>query len=147
MDCTKARELFVDFHDGVLSKRGCSELEEHLGTCDPCAGEWATYHKTMNELSGLHYVVPEQGFTSRVKKTIDRRSRGRFFGSEPSHSLRFAIISFILILFFLLAYYYFSTGIEVKEIRPDGDRSSQTDKEIQSGNGRLPSEHGRKNIH
>jgi hypothetical protein len=99
----------------------------------------------MNELSGLHYVVPEEGFTSRVKKTIDRRSRGRFFGSEPSHSLKFAIVSFILILFFLLAYYYFSIGIEVKEIRPDGDRSSQTEQEIQSGNGRLPSEYGRRN--
>ena len=147
MDCTKAKELFADYQDGVLSKKGCSPLEEHLKTCDSCAGEWATYHKTMNEISGLHRVGPADGFTSRVKKTIDRRSRGRFFGSEPSHSLKFAIGSFVLILFFLLAYYYYSQGIEVKEIRPNDDQSAQNEKGNQSKNGKLPSERGRKKNH
>jgi anti-sigma factor RsiW len=145
MDCTKAKKIFVDYHDGVLSKRERFAMEEHLSKCDSCAAEWATYQKTMNEVSGLHYFIPEAGFTSRVKKTIGRRSRGRFFGADSSYSLRFAIISFVLILFFLLAYYYFSTGIVVKQIDPSGDRNTQTEEALQAEDRGFPSEKGSQN--
>lgn len=116
MDCTKAKELFVDYYDGVLEQGECDDLEAHLDGCTSCASDWTTYKKAMSEISGLHHVTPVIGFTSRVKKTIDRRSRGRFFGNEPSYSIKFAVVSFVLILFFLFAYFYIFTGVVVKEI-------------------------------
>jgi anti-sigma factor RsiW len=145
MNCIRTKELFVDYQDGVLSKKDNSELEEHLGKCDSCAAEWAIYQKTMNEISGLHYVAPEEGFTSRVKKTIGRRSRGRFFGSDQSYSLKFAVISFILILFFLLAYFYLSANTVVKEITSSENQNSDPGKKIQTENMVLPSATGNKN--
>ncbi len=145
MDCKETREIFVDCQDDVLSKADRSAMEEHLRQCESCAREWATYQKTMNELSGLLYVTPEEGFTSRVKKTIGRRSRGRFFGSDQSYSLKFAVVSFILILFFLLAYFYYASSIVVKEVTSSEPKNSDPSGKIQTESVPVPSESGNKN--
>ena len=144
MDCTKAKELFVDYSDGVLANGERGALEKHLDGCASCKRDLTTYRQAMNEVSGLHYVSPESGFTSRVKKTIDRRSRGRFFGTEPSYSLKFAVISFVLILLFLLAYYYVFSGVVVKEIDLRETPDSQTVQSPGMESGDLSGETGNK---
>jgi hypothetical protein len=55
------------------------------------------------------------------------------------------VVSFILILFFLLAYLYFSSGIVVKEINPSGNQNPHPEKRIQTEHIGLPSETEDKN--
>jgi predicted anti-sigma-YlaC factor YlaD len=114
MDCEHAKELFIAYHDGDLSNRERLDLEKHLGECEACRNEWEAYLKTMKGISGLHRLKPSEDFVSRVKQTIGRRSRGRFFGESNQNGMRFAIISFVLILLVLLAYLFISAGSELE---------------------------------
>ena len=52
-------------------------------------------------------------FTLRVKQTIDKRSKGRFFGEERPLGMSFAIVSFVLIILFLMAYFYLFSEREI----------------------------------
>ena len=123
MDCEKAKTLFIDYHDGDLKKDEAKALKAHLSSCDECMQEWQDYQKMMEEVSGLHSLAPSEDFVSKVKQTIDKRSKGRFFGTTSAPGLNFAIISFILILLFLAAYLFISSGSEVEVINtPKSDR-------------------------
>ena len=120
MDCEKAKTLFIDYHDGDMGKGEAKALKAHLESCDECRQEWQDYQKMMEEVSGLHSLAPSEDFVSKVKQTIDKRSKGRFFGTTSASGINFAIISFILILLFLAAYLFISAGSEVEVINtPD----------------------------
>jgi anti-sigma factor RsiW len=125
MDCQQAKELFVDYTDGALAPQSRSDFEAHVAQCPSCRQELDAYSKTLEEMSGLIQLAPNDGFTSRVKKTIGRRSKGRFFGDESSYSLKFAIISFILILVVLLAYTYISEGRNIALIDSAPDQTDE----------------------
>ena len=129
MDCREAKGLFVDFQDGALSKEDHTRMEAHLAGCEACAGEWAAYQKTAREISGLIHVEPKAGFPHRVKRTIGYRSRGRFFGVEAPYSLKFAFVSFVLILIILVVYYTLFAAVVVTDIDSGaaGDRPDRTD--------------------
>ncbi|MCP4606784.1 MAG: zf-HC2 domain-containing protein [Proteobacteria bacterium] len=124
MECKRAKELFIGYHDGDLGERDQAALEKHLDDCDTCTTEWNGYLKTVGEISGLFRLAPPQDFASRVKQTIDRRSKGRFFGESGPFSIGFAVISFILILLFLLAYLFISQGTEFEIVLPEGNAAS-----------------------
>ncbi len=125
MDCKQAQKLFVDYRDGTIQAQSRGDFESHLAGCPACRLELEAYNKTLEEVSGLIQLAPTDDFHSRVKKTIDRRSRGRFFGDESSYSLKFAIISFILILIVLFAYYFVAAGRDVKRIESNSDASGK----------------------
>lgn len=133
MDCKRAKTLFVSYHDGDLPKEDLLALQKHLDECKQCFSEWEDYLKTMQEVSQMHKLEPSQDFVSRVKKTIGHRSRGRFFGQQESFSLRFAIISFVLIIFFLLAYLFISVGAEIHLINPEDSALNAGDKASKEG--------------
>ncbi len=125
MDCERARTLFLDYHDDDIGDGDRRDLEKHLDDCKACKVEWDDYLKTVGEVSGLLALTPSGDFTSRVKDTIGRRSRGRFFGEERPFSLWFAIISFLLILLVLLGYLFISAGTEI-HIVPQKSEDSAT---------------------
>ena len=127
MDCEHAKELFIAYHDGDLSDSEKSTLEKHLRECDACRQEWEVYSKTMKEVSGMHRLTPSDDFVSRVKQTIGRRSRGRFFGESTHFGMGFAIVSFILILLVMLAYLFISSGKEVKLLPDNNDNTDQVE--------------------
>ena len=124
MDCKEAKTRFLDLHEGELGDEDLLAVETHLKDCAKCRSEWEDYGKTMEELSGMHRLAPAQDFVSRVKHTIGHRSRGRFFGQSETFNLGFAIVSFVLILLFLLAYLFISTGNEIRFIGHDKRSSS-----------------------
>ncbi|MCP4677515.1 MAG: hypothetical protein GY854_18775 [Deltaproteobacteria bacterium] len=113
MDCEQARMLFLGYHDDDIGDGDRRDLENHLKECEECKAEWDDYRRTVGEVSGLLSLAPSEDFTSRVKETIGRRSRGRFFGEQRPFSLWFAIISFILILLVMLGYLFISAGTEI----------------------------------
>jgi anti-sigma factor RsiW len=127
MDCKHVREAFIDYQDEELTAQDRQEFETHINDCDACRAELEEYQKAVNEISSLNLIEPFDGFPSRVKETIEKRSKGRFFGPQNGYSLRFAIISFVLILFLILAYYCISAGFEVTLIS-ETPPSKQTEK-------------------
>ena len=116
MNCDTARKLFVNYEDGDLPSRKRQALENHLKVCDECQEEWKDYQKTLEGISGMHDLLPSPDFVSKVKQTIGKRSRGRFFGESQHQSVAFAVVSFVLILLFLLAYLFISHSIEIEVI-------------------------------
>ncbi len=133
MDCKQVKKRFINYHDGDLERGDRAALEKHLATCKTCQAEWDDYKKTMSEVSGLLHLGPSQDFVFRVKKTIDRRSNGRFFGEQSHHSLRFAIVSFILILFFLIAYVFISSNTEIQIVESDKDSGTSSRDTTEAG--------------
>ncbi len=126
MDCERAKELFIDYHDGDIGSADRRELEKHLADCAECGKEWDEYLRCVGEVSGMHVLAPSDEFVSRVKKTIGRRSRGRFFGDTKPFSLSFALVSFILILLFLLAYLFLAGGKEIELVAPPQSTEEDT---------------------
>ncbi len=124
MKCDTAIDLFLAYQDGDLKGDELRALEEHLASCDSCAAEWAAYQATLGEVSGLFRVEPSDGFTQRVKQTIGKRSRGRFFGEQRNLSISFAIVSFLLILLVLLAYLYISSNREIILLSPEQENGA-----------------------
>jgi len=122
MDHERAKELFTSYHDEELSPEEAAALEQHLAGCEPCRLEWEDYRRTIDEISGLHLLRPPADFTHNVEQKIRRRSRGRFFGEQRSLGTHFAVVSFILILLFILAYLVLTavTEITVAEESSDG---------------------------
>jgi anti-sigma factor RsiW len=118
MDCKIAKTLFVEYHDGELGAGKMAALEAHLADCKLCKNEWNDYKRTVNEISGMFNLAPPLDFTSRVKQTIGRRSRGRFFSQTTSFPLGFAIVSFVLILMFMLVYLFVAADKDMEITLP-----------------------------
>jgi len=113
MDHDRARDLFTQYHEEDLSDAELAELEEHLAECDECREEWETYRKTIDGVSGLFELAAPEDFTRSVEQKIRKRSRGRFFGDQRPKSMQFAVVSFILILLFILAYLVMTAATEI----------------------------------
>jgi anti-sigma factor RsiW len=130
MKCDHAKSLFLAYHDGDLSEDEHQVLKAHLDECESCASEWRAYKQTLGEVSGMFQITPPNDFAERVKHTIGRRSRGRFFGEQRVLSISFALVSFILILLFLLTYIFVSADREITLVAP-----SSESKDAQKGDG------------
>jgi anti-sigma factor RsiW len=113
MDHNRAKDLFTQYHEGDLGDEDLADLERHLEGCDECRGEWETYRKTIDGVSGLFELSAPVDFTKSVEQKIRKRSRGRFFGDQRSFSMQFAVVSFILILLFILAYLVMTAATEI----------------------------------
>lgn len=114
MDCKTAKKLFVSYKDGDLEGNPQKALEKHFKQCEACRKDWDEYQRTLQEITGMHDLQPPADFVSKVKQTIGKRSRGRFFGETKQPSMVFAVVSFILILLFLLAYLVISHTTEIQ---------------------------------
>lgn len=121
MDHDRAMDLFTPYHDGELAAPEQAELEQHLAECEGCRREWEDYRRTVGELSGLHLLRPSADFARNVEQKIRRRSRGRFFGEQRSLGTQFAVVSFILILLFILAYLVLTTVNEIVIVEDGAD--------------------------
>jgi len=113
MDHDRAKELFTQYHEGDLGDEERARLERHLEECAECRGEWEVYRKTIDGVSGLFQLNAPDGFSRAVEQKIKRRSRGRFFGDQRPVSMQFAVVSFILILLFILAYLVMTAATEI----------------------------------
>ena len=128
MDHQEAKELFTSYHDGELSDTQRAVLENHLSTCDECNAEWQAFQKLMAEVSGLMNLSPPKDVVRSVERKIHRRSRGKFFGRSKSSNVQFALVSFILILLFMLAYLMLTAVNEIVLLDsvPGVEQPSQT---------------------
>lgn len=124
MKCEDVRGLFLAYHDGDLAHDERQALEAHLNECEACVAEWTAYSRTLDEVSGMFQLSAPKDFTERVKHTIGRRSKGRFFGDDRNFSISFAVVSFILILFFLLAYLFLYADRSITLVSPGNDSTS-----------------------
>lgn len=104
MEHQQAKDMFTSYYDGDLAQEDKASLEAHLDACQECQSEWQEFEKTMGEVSGLLKMPPPQNVAASVEKKIHHRSRGRFFGKAKNNNIQFALISFILVLLFMLAY-------------------------------------------
>ena len=127
MNCEHVNTLFLAYHDGDLSQEEKTALEDHLKTCATCAADWDAYLLTLNEVSGMFPVAAPDDFALRVKQTIGKRSRGRFFGEERPLGMSFAVVSFVLILLFLMAYYYLFSTREITVLSGTVTQTAETD--------------------
>lgn len=128
MNCEHFKTLFLAYHDGDLSPEEKHALEAHFQECESCASDWDAYLLTLSEVSGMFPVIAPPDFTLRVKQTIGKRSKGRFFAEERSLSMSFAIISFVLIIFFLMAYYYMYSSKQIVVISESAAVGAPADK-------------------
>jgi anti-sigma factor RsiW len=126
MDHDRAKDLFTQYHEGDLGDEDLAELERHLEGCEECRAEWETYRKTIDGVSGLFELTAPDGFTRAVEQKIRKRSRGRFFGEQRPFSMWFAIVSFILILLFILAYLVMTYSTDISIVGESQETSEQT---------------------
>lgn len=119
MKCDQAQAQFLAYHDGDLSREEEKTLQAHLDECQDCKSEWEDYCATLGDVSGMFEIAPPEDFAERVKHAIGRRSRGRFFGEDRSLSVSFAIVSFVLIVLFLLAYLFIAAEREITVFSPE----------------------------
>ncbi|MBN2530941.1 MAG: zf-HC2 domain-containing protein [Deltaproteobacteria bacterium] len=124
MDHQETRDLFTEYHDGDLSDAQLQELEKHLLNCSECDAEWQTFKKTMNEISGLLSLEPPKDVALAVERKIHRRSRGKFFGRGKGSNIQYAIVSFILVLFFMLAWLMLTAVNEIVVLDAEADAGS-----------------------
>ena len=127
MNCEQAKTLFLAYQDDELSPDDKDAFEAHLKQCPACTEELEAYVQTLNEVSGMFPMQAPKDFTLRVKQTIDKRSRGRFFGEERPLGVSFAVVSFVLILLFLMAYFYLFSAKEITVLAPATDPVPDTD--------------------
>jgi anti-sigma factor RsiW len=127
MDHDRAKELFTQYHEGDLGDEELAQLEQHLAECDECREEWETYRRTIDGLSGLYQMSAPEGFTHAVEQKIKKRSRGRFFGEQRPFSMQFAVVSFILILLFILAYLVMTAATEIIILDQSGESGESDD--------------------
>lgn len=130
MNCEDARDQFLAYHDGDLSREEKAQLEAHFDGCGFCRADWDAYLRTLGEISGMFRVAPMDGFTQKVKRTIGKRSRGRFFPDDRKLGVSFAIVSFLLILLVMLAYLWMVSAKEVELIAPAGADTSEPSADI-----------------
>jgi hypothetical protein len=114
MNCKVAKTLFVSYQDGDIKSSERRAFEKHLAKCETCRLEWDDYQRTLAEITGMHDLLPPSDFVSKVKTTIGKRSKGRFFGESHHPSIVFAVVSFVLILLFLLAYLVITHSTEIR---------------------------------
>ena len=104
MEHQKAESFFTGYYENDLNDSDLRWLEKHLESCDECKKGWDQYNRAMNEISGLLNVEPPSDVIESVEKKINKRSRGKFFGRQKTGSIQFSLVSFILVLIFILAY-------------------------------------------
>lgn len=126
MDHERARSLFIEYHDDALAEEQRRDLEEHLRCCPDCRREWETYKQLVTGVSSLVRVKPSEDFVRKIEHKIGRRSGGRFFGVKNEFSLTFAVVSFVLIVFFLLAYLFIASGGAVRVIESIEEKDAGT---------------------
>jgi len=122
MNHFQARDQFTRYHDGDLSDKEHRDVEDHIKNCKDCHQEWEAFKLTVTEISGLLQLEPPSNFALNVEQKIKKRSKGRFFGNENSFSTHFAVISFILILLFILAYLVLTATSEVTILKNDEEK-------------------------
>ncbi len=124
MNCDKVKALFLGYHDGDLSAEETAAIEAHLKDCNTCNADWEAYLITLSEVSGMFSLKAPEDFTQKVKQTIGKRSKGRFFSEDRRLGTSFAIVSLLLILACMLLYLYLSTEREI-EVMPSSDKEIQ----------------------
>ena len=120
MDHEQVRDLFTRYHEADLDGKEKEEVETHLDECNECNGQWEVYKKTVGEVSGLLEMKVPPDFSASVAQKIRKRSGGRFYGQRQSFSLYFAIVAFVLILLFMLAYLVLTSVSEITILDFDG---------------------------
>ncbi len=132
MNHQEAKDLFTNYLDGDMADAERSALEAHLSTCTECKQEWQTFKKLMSEVSGLMNLSPPKDVVFAVERKIHRRSRGKFFGRQKGSSIQFGLISFILVLLFMLGYLLLTAVNEIVFIDSDNDSASSPSDSITS---------------
>jgi len=122
MNHQEAKDLFTNYLDGDMADAQRTELEAHLSACTECKEEWQAFKKLMSEVSGLMNLAPPRDVVRAVEKKIHRRSRGKFFGRQKGSSIQFGLISFILVLLFMLGYLLLTAVNEIVFV--DSDKGS-----------------------
>ena len=128
MEHKKAISFFTCYYDGDLSQTDKDWLEAHLADCHACRAEWEQYRDTTSEVSGLIQMPPPPDVVKSVERKIYKRSRGRFFGRDRGNSIQFALVSFILVLLFMLAYLMLTAVNEIVLLdsgSPQGEKQHQ----------------------
>jgi anti-sigma factor RsiW len=136
MDHDRAKELFTRLHEEDLADQERAALERHLDECEGCRAEWESYRLTIDEVSGLLEALPPEDFTHSVQQKIRKRSRGRFFGEQRPFSIWFAVVSFILILLFILAYLVLTASTEIFIVEKSPAPAGQASVPERDGGGR-----------
>ena len=126
MNCEDAKGLFLAYRDGDLSETESAAVASHIKECSSCAADWDAYNLTLNEVSGMFSMEAPEDFALKVKQTIGKRSRGRFFAEDRSIGISFAMVSFLLILVFLLAYLYLGSSKKITLLSPSGEPTDTT---------------------
>ncbi|GEM_PF-3867916 len=143
MDHREAMELFSAYQDGDVTAEERASLEAHLAQCAACAQEWQRFREMVSSLSGLLPITPPVDTVVQVKQKIRRRSAGRFFNTDNSLSTRFGVVSFTLILAFMLGYLLLQAVSEISVFEASAPldippvRDSATDIDIDTDSGRL----------
>ena len=104
LDRGSAIDLFSDYLDGELPAETREQFEALLAADPKLQAELAAFQRTMNSLATLG-KPPTPNLAPKVERTINRRSRGRFFDGSPLPArIPFEWISFLIIVALVMLY-------------------------------------------
>ncbi len=83
--------------DGDLSPERAAELEAHLAACPDCAALRDDLRRTQDLLAGLAVQAPRD-FVPRLQRTIEQRSRGRFFAQAGAGRLPYEAVAVVMLV-------------------------------------------------
>jgi len=114
----ETRARFSELLDGALAPEEALPVEEHLAGCAECRGEWEAFRGAFAALKVMPRGEAPGTIADRVKRTINRRSRGAFF-PEQSPLLFRVPYEFISLILILMAVIFFLILTAVSDIAPD----------------------------
>ena len=105
VDHAQATELFSAYWERELGDSEKGALEEHLRSCVVCRREFQTFEKTVNAVGSLDKVIAPPDFADGVRKTINKRSRGRFFNPRKlAERIPYEVFSLVMLGLILAIY-------------------------------------------
>lgn len=71
--CTETRERLSEYVDGLLDGQTKEVVEQHLGSCDDCRAEHASFKTMLDDLGSLQSVRPPADFLDQLHGRMESR--------------------------------------------------------------------------
>lgn len=126
MNCSRVKEILVDYAEGALSGRKKAAVEDHLTACEACRGELSQIETLKENILSVETPEHDADFWQRFNKKLSQRladieepMSGRRFSWQPRYSFAAAAMVLLVVL---------SIGI-LREAREPGDTAPVSDPE------------------
>ena len=126
MNCSRVKDMLVDYAEGTLSGRKKAAVEDHLSACEACRGELSQIETLKENILSVETPEHDADFWQRFNRKLSQRladieepAAGRRFAWQ----LRFSLAGVVVVVLLLVSF-----GV-LDEVREPGDTGPAPDPE------------------